>query len=86
MENVAHNNSEATDQQNYLQNENPNWPEVINNVVNNMTDKNMEITYDFDNLRINLPEVKGLDGMLVGSAKCEINGRCLISTKLQNSN
>lgn len=86
MENVTHNNSETTDQQNYLQNENPNWPEVINNVVNNMTDKNMEITYDFDNLRINLPEVKGLDGMLVGSAKCEINGRCLISTKLQNSN
>lgn len=86
MENVTRNNSETTDQQNYLQNENPNWPEVINNVVNNMTDKNMEVTYDFDNLRINLPEVKGLDGMLVGSAKCEINGRCLISTKLQNSN
>ena len=86
MENVTRNNSETTDQQNYLQNENLNWPEVINNVVNNMTDKNMEVTYDFDNLRINLPEVKGLDGMLVGSAKCEINGRCLISTKLQNSN
>lgn len=86
MENVTRNNSETTDHQNYLQNENPNWPEVINNVVNNMTDKNMEVTYDFDNLRINLPEVKGLDGMLVGSAKCEINGRCLISTKLQNSN
>jgi hypothetical protein len=86
MESVTHNNSETTDQQNYRQNENPNWPEVINNVVNNMTDKNMEVTYDFDNLRINLPEVKGLDGMVVGSAKCEINGRCLISTKLQNSN
>jgi len=86
MESVTHNNSETTDQQNYRQNENPNWPEIINNVVNNMTDKNMEVTYDFDNLRINLPEVKGLDGMLVGSAKCEINGRCLISTKLQNSN
>jgi hypothetical protein len=86
MESVTHNNSETTDQQNYRQNENPNWPEVINNVVNNVTDKNMEVTYDFDNLRINLPEVKGLDGMLVGSAKCEINGRCLISTKLQNSN
>lgn len=45
----------------------------------------MEVTYDFDNLRINLPEVKGLDGMLVGSAKCEINGSCLISTQLQNT-
>ena len=63
MDSVTHNNSETTDQQNYRQNENPNWPQVINNVVNNMTDKNMEVTYDFDNLRINLPEVKGLDGV-----------------------
>lgn len=85
MESLRHHNSEGTDQENYLHNENPNWPEVINNVVNNITDKNMEVTYDFDNLRINLPEVKGLDGMLLGSAKCEINGRCLISTKLQDS-
>lgn len=85
MESVSHNNTETAHQQNYVQNENANWPEVINNVVNNLTEKNMEVTYDFDNLRINLPEVKGLDGMLVGSAKCEINGRCLISTKLQNS-
>ena len=45
----------------------------------------MEVTYDFDNLQINLPEVKGIDGMLLGSAKCEVNGRCLISTKLQDS-
>ena len=85
MESLRHDNSGVTDQENYLRNENPNWPEVINNVVNNITDKNMEVTYDFDNLRINLPEVKGLDGMLLGSAKCEVNGRCLISTKLQDS-
>lgn len=85
MESVSHNNSETANQQKYNQNENTKWPEVINNVVNNLTEKNMEVTYDFDKLRINLPEVKGLDGMLVGSAKCEINGRCLISTKLQNS-
>lgn len=85
MESVSHNNTETAKQQNYDQNENANWPEVINNVVNNLTEENMEVTYDFDNLRINLPEVKGLDGMLVGSAKCEINGSCLISTKLQNT-
>lgn len=83
MESVSHNNTEKAKQQNYVQNENANWPDVINNVVNNLTEKNMEVTYDFDNLRINLPEVKGLDGMLVGSAKCEINGRCFTSTKLQ---
>lgn len=57
MESVSHNNTETAKQQNYVQNENANWPEVINNVVNNLTEKNMEVTYDFDNLRVNLPEV-----------------------------
>lgn len=59
MESIRHNDSDAT-QQKYVQNENPNWPEVINNVVNNLTDNNMEVTYNFDKLRINLPEVKGM--------------------------
>jgi hypothetical protein len=45
----------------------------------------MEVTYDFDKLQINFPQVTGPDGILVGGAKCEINGRFLISTKLQNS-
>ena len=45
----------------------------------------MEVTYDFDNLQINFPQVTGPDGILVGGAKCEINGRFLISTKLENS-
>ena len=68
-----------------FQNANTNWPQVIDNIVNNVTGKNMEVTYDFDNLQINFPQVTGPDGILVGGAKCEINGRFLISTKLQNS-
>jgi len=84
MESLKHGTPEATKQQNHLRNENTNWPEVINNVVNNIAGKNMDVTYDFDNLRVNLPEVKGPEGILVGSAKCEINGRFLISTKLHN--
>lgn len=85
MGSLKESSSEATKHENYIQNENANWPEVIKNVVNNIGGKNMEITYDFDNLQINLPELKGPEGMTVGSAKCEINGRFLISTKLQNS-
>jgi hypothetical protein len=68
-----------------FQNANTNWPQVIDNIVNNVTAKNMEVTYDFDKLQINFPQVTGPDGILVGGAKCEINGRFLISTKLQNS-
>ncbi|HKQ21550.1 MAG TPA: hypothetical protein VJS91_05895 [Nitrososphaeraceae archaeon] len=68
-----------------FQNANTNWPQVIDNIVNNVTGKNMEVTYDFDNLQINFPQVTGPDGILVGGAKCEINGRFLISTKLENS-
>lgn len=58
MESVSHNNTETAKQQNYVQNENANWPEVINNVVNNLTEKDMEVTYDFDNLRITSRKLK----------------------------
>jgi len=68
-----------------FENEYASWPEVIDNIVTNVTGKNMEVTYDFDKLQINFPEVIGPDGILVGAAKCEINGRFLISTKLQDT-
>jgi hypothetical protein len=65
--------------------ENTNWPQVVENIFSNISGKNMEITYDFDNLQINLPKVTGPDGVLVGSDKCEINGKFLISTKLHDT-
>jgi len=76
---------ESSDQKENYENENTSWPEVIDNIVTNVTGKNMEVTYDFDKLQINFPEVIGPDGILVGGAKCEINGKFLISTKLQDS-
>ena len=66
-------------------NENVNWVEVVDNMINKFTDKNMEVTYDFENLQINLPEAKGPEGMLIGSAKCEINGKFTISTRLHDN-
>ena len=77
--------SESAEDKEDFQNVSTNWPQVIDNIVNNVTGKNMEVTYDFDKLQINFPQVTGPDGILVGGAKCEINGRFLISTKLQNS-
>ena len=77
--------SELGEDKEDFQNANTNWPQVIDNIVNNVTGKNMEVSYDFEKLQINFPQVTGPDGILVGGAKCEINGRLLISTKLQNS-
>ena len=84
MSNNGFKSESAEDKENF-QNVSTNWPQVIDNIVNNVTGKNMEVTYDFDKLQINFPQVTGPDGILVGGAKCEINGRFLISTKLQNS-
>ena len=72
---------ESDNQKENYENEYASWPEVIDNIVTNVTGKNMEVTYDFEKLQINFPEVIGPDGILVGGAKCEINGRFLISTK-----
>ena len=76
---------ESDNQKENYENEYASWPQVIDNIVTNVTGKNMKVTYDFDKLQINFPEVTGPDGILVGGAKCEINGRFLISTKLQDS-
>ncbi|HEY7694809.1 MAG TPA: hypothetical protein VH797_01765 [Nitrososphaeraceae archaeon] len=76
---------ESSDQKENYENENTTWPQVIDNIVTNVTGKNMEVTYDFDKLQINFPEVTGPDGILVGGAKCEINGKFLVSTKLEDS-
>jgi hypothetical protein len=76
---------ESSDQKEYYENENTTWPQVIDNIVTNVTGKNMEVTYDFDKLQVNFPEVTGPDGILVGGSKCEINGKFLVSTKLEDS-
>lgn len=85
MESLKHGSAEIDNFEGRTRNENTNWSEVVDNVVNKFTGKNVEVTYDFDNLQINLPEAKGPEGMLIGSAKCEINGKFIISTKLHDT-
>ena len=48
---------ESDDQKENYENEYASWPEVIDNIVTNVTGKNMEVTYDFEKLQINFPEV-----------------------------
>lgn len=61
-------------------------PEIIKQVVDKLTGKDMEVTYDFQNLEVDVPRVSGPDGKELVSAKWKINGKFVISTALLNTN
>ena len=59
-----------------------NWSDVVKDIVDKLTGKDMEVTYDFDNLQIDMPKATGPEGKELGSAKWKINGKFTISTQL----
>jgi hypothetical protein len=42
----------------------------------------MEVTYDFQNLEVDVPRVTGPEGEEIASAKWKINGKFVLSTQL----
>jgi hypothetical protein len=61
-----------------------NWSDVVRDIIDKLTGKDMEVTYDFDNLDIDMPKATGPEGKEIGSAKWKINGKFIISTQLQD--
>jgi hypothetical protein len=61
-----------------------NWSDVVRDIVDKLTGKDMEVTYDFDNLEIDMPKATGPEGKEIGSAKWKINGKFMISTQLHD--
>ena len=59
-----------------------NWSDIVKDIVDKLTGKDMEVTYHFDNLQIDMPKATGPEGKEIGSAKWKINGRFTISTQL----
>ncbi|HKQ21155.1 MAG TPA: hypothetical protein VJS91_03870 [Nitrososphaeraceae archaeon] len=59
-----------------------NWSDVVKEIVDKLTGKDMEVTYDFDNLEVDIPKATGPEGKELGSAKWKINGKFIISTQL----
>jgi hypothetical protein len=57
-------------------------PEIIKQVVDKLIGKNMEVTYDFQNLEVDVPRVEGPEGQEIGSVKWKINGKFVLSTQL----
>jgi hypothetical protein len=61
-----------------------NWSDVVGDIVDKLTGKDMEVTYDFDNLEVDIPKATGPEGKELGSAKWKINGKFVISTQLHD--
>ena len=61
------------------------WPSILKDVVDKLTGKNMEVTYNFENFEIDVPKATGPQGKELGSAKWKINGKFILSTQLSNT-
>ena len=57
------------------------WTEIMGQLVDKFVGKNMAMTYNFDNLTIDMPKAQGPDGLHLGSVKWTINGKIIITTE-----
>jgi protein subunit release factor B len=60
------------------------WSDLIKELVDKLTGKDMAVTYEFKNLEIDMPRASGPGGKEIGSAKWKINGKFVISTELHD--
>jgi hypothetical protein len=82
MENLKQGSSKETNKDNNADRNISNWSDVVKDIVDKLTGKDMEVTYDFENLQIDMPKATGPEGKEIGSAKWQINGKFIISTQL----
>ena len=60
------------------------WAEILSQLVDKLTGKDLAITYDFNDLQIDIPKATGPGGKEIGSAKWKVNGKVVISTEVEN--
>ena len=60
------------------------WVELLAQLVDKITGKDVSITYQFSNLEINVPKATGPNGHDLGSARWNINGKITITSELEN--
>lgn len=82
MESLKEESSKGTSEDNNADGSISNWSNVVKDIVDKLTGKDMEVTYDFENLQIDMPKATGPEGKELGSAKWKINGKFTISTQL----
>jgi hypothetical protein len=62
-----------------------NWTELVSQLVEKLTGKDMAITYEFDNLVIDVPKATGHGVKEIGSDKWKIDGKFVISSQLSDT-
>jgi hypothetical protein len=83
MENTTKETSEITKQIGEKIEQNAShWSDILKEVVDKLTGKNMDVTYNFENFEIDIPKATGPNGKELGSAKWKINGKFVFSTQL----
>jgi hypothetical protein len=58
------------------------WIDIVKELVDKLTGKNMEFSYEFKNLEIEIPKATGPNGQDLGSAKWKVNGKFTMSTEM----
>ena len=79
-------NGQGQGQQQQQQPQSPSqWSQMIGQVLESVTGKNMSTTINFQNLEIDLPKAQGPDGRDLGSAKWTLNGKIVWTTELHKT-
>lgn len=60
------------------------WTDILKEVVDKLTGKNMQVVYDFQDFEVDVPKATGPEGKELGSAKWKINGKFILSTELRD--
>jgi hypothetical protein len=61
------------------------WSQMIGQVVESVSGKNMSTTIDFRSLEVDIPRAQGPDGRDLGSAKWTLNGKVVWTTELHKT-
>ena len=62
------------------------WVDLIGALFDRLTGKAAVITYEFDNLVVDIPKAAGPGGKELGSAKWTINGKLIIKAEAHSQN
>jgi hypothetical protein len=73
--------SQNTNDQDKMQQAGSQWAEVIGQLFDRLTGKGASVTYEFNELVIDMPKAQGPGGRDMGSAKWTINGRIVITAE-----
>ena len=85
MENLRNEASEATNNVGKkVEESGSQWADLLKEVVDKLTGKNMEVTYNSQNFEINIPKATGPEGKELGSAKWRLDGKFTLTTQLSN--